>query len=48
MVGATERLLPLKPRDAFPRWCNTVIQAEAEDRDEAQRVAEQLWREYGV
>jgi hypothetical protein len=43
----TLRMLPLKPRDAFPECCNVVIQAEAEDRGEAQRVAEQLWREYG-
>jgi len=44
----TLRQLPLKPRDAFPPCCNIVIQAEAEDRAEAQRVAEQLWREYAV
>jgi len=44
----TLRQLPLKPRDAFPPCCNVVIQAEAEDRDEAQRVVEQLWRDYDV
>jgi hypothetical protein len=39
-------LMPLKPRDAFPPCCNVVIQAEAEDRDEAQRMAGQFRREY--
>ena len=43
----TLRMLPLKPRDTFPPCCNIVIQAEAEDRDDAQRVAEQLWQQYG-
>jgi hypothetical protein len=43
----TSRLPSPRPRDAFPACCNVVIQAEAEDRNEAQRVAERLWREYG-
>ncbi len=41
-------LLPPRPRTAFPPCCHVVIQAEAEDRDAAQRVAEQLWREYDL